>query len=203
MKIFVKFYNGRLLTISIGYEETILALKQEIFGRTIMPIEEQILTFAGHVLQEEHTIQNCKITNGATIFLSMRLVGGGKHLVTPEGDNIRALLSIPHYFHLPHNKGERWRIFYTRIDEKHKLELENAVLKQKLAQIKKELATLDTVAADRSGQCAICYSDPIEVVLDCTHTLCNACLHHIRLASNLCPYCRQELVITTPVILSR
>jgi hypothetical protein len=52
---------------------------------------------------------------------------------------------------------------------------------------------LDSSSSDYDfNLCGICFELPMEVVLECSHSFCERCIHDWRKKHNTCPLCRDE-----------
>lgn len=76
-QIFVKTLTGKTLTINdITAEDTIATVKQKIFQKEGVPVDQQRLIFAGKQLEDNQTLSNYSINKDSTIHLVLRLRGG-------------------------------------------------------------------------------------------------------------------------------
>ena len=78
MQIFVKDIAGKTLTLSACPEEDVSSLKQQITGVQGIPAEEQRLSYGGRPLSDNDILGECGVTDDATVFMSMNLLGGAK-----------------------------------------------------------------------------------------------------------------------------
>ena len=76
---FVKTLTGKNIDISIDPNMTILQVKQQIYNRENVPVEQQRLVFQGKQLEDNNTISHYEIVNGSTLHLVLRLRGGQKY----------------------------------------------------------------------------------------------------------------------------
>lgn len=59
-------------------------VKEEVRSRTEIPPNEQILIFGGKQLEEGKRLSHYRISNGATLYLVMRLLGGAEQVNRPQ-----------------------------------------------------------------------------------------------------------------------
>ena len=77
MQIFVKTLLGNTITIAVeGTDTTIASLKEMIRDREGIPPEQQQLLFAGKLLRDGSTLQECSIQKECTLHLQLGLRGG-------------------------------------------------------------------------------------------------------------------------------
>ncbi|KAH6642766.1 integral membrane protein [Boeremia exigua] len=70
-------YPGKF-SITVKYDEVIKQVKNLLYKRTKFPPHEQILTFSGKRLDDYKTLSDYNVCNQQTIYLTLRLRGGGK-----------------------------------------------------------------------------------------------------------------------------
>ena len=75
-QIFIKTLQGKSITLSISDEDTIESIKQKIFEKEGIPIEQQRLVFNGKQLEDNQTINSYGIEENSSIHLVLRLRGG-------------------------------------------------------------------------------------------------------------------------------
>ena len=75
--IYVKTLTGQRITVSVTNSFTIAHVKAAIQEKEGIPADEQRLVFSSKVLEDEDTIEGAGIPNGGTIFLIVKLRGGG------------------------------------------------------------------------------------------------------------------------------
>lgn len=76
MQIFVKTLNGKSITLSVDSDDTIRSIKDKIFDKEGIKVEEQRLIFAGKELQDDNTIDSYGIQKESNLHLVLRLRGG-------------------------------------------------------------------------------------------------------------------------------
>ncbi|KAH9964046.1 ubiquitin-related domain-containing protein, partial [Lactifluus volemus] len=76
-QIFVKTLTGKTLTCYSPLDGTLSQLKAEIWGKEGIPPDTQRFIFAGENLQNGSKLLDYGIQNGSTLFLVLRLRGGG------------------------------------------------------------------------------------------------------------------------------
>merc|ERR1739848_473900 len=77
MQIFVQSDKTDVYDVSPSI--TVGDLKELISFRSGVAYEEQVLTFAGRPLNDEHTLSEDEINEASTLFLGERLLGGKVH----------------------------------------------------------------------------------------------------------------------------
>lgn len=75
MQIFVKTVNGKTIAVDVEPSDSVQSLKQTIFDREGIKVDEQRLIYAGKQLDDERTIDDYGIQKEATIHLVLRLRG--------------------------------------------------------------------------------------------------------------------------------
>merc|ERR1712146_720552 len=70
--------GGKTLTLNADPESHTLALKQQICSAQGIPVEEQRLSYAGRPLEDTDILVQSGVTDEATVFMSMNLLGGAK-----------------------------------------------------------------------------------------------------------------------------
>lgn len=75
MQIFIKTLNGKSIAIDVESSDSVESLKQKIFDREGIKVDEQRLIYAGKQMEDERTIDDYGIQKEATIHLVLRLRG--------------------------------------------------------------------------------------------------------------------------------
>lgn len=74
MQLFIRGQN--LHTLNIDGCDSILSVKKEVALREGIDVEDQVLLYAGHPLEDELSIDECELGDQSTLELSVRLLGG-------------------------------------------------------------------------------------------------------------------------------
>ena len=73
MSIFVKTPTGKTTTLEVEPSDVIEDLKAAILDQEGIPLDQQILVFAGKQLKNEWTLSNCNIPKGSTLHLVLKI----------------------------------------------------------------------------------------------------------------------------------
>jgi len=76
MQIFIKTVTGRNLLLVIAADTTVQQLKQKIQDKDGTLVRFQSLVYGAKPLVDEMTLGDYGVTENATIFLVLRLLGG-------------------------------------------------------------------------------------------------------------------------------
>ena len=76
MQIFFRTLSGVTKAVDISSEFTVAQVKQEIFDREGIEVDQQRLIFAGKQLEDERPIDYYGIEDDSTLHLLLRLKGG-------------------------------------------------------------------------------------------------------------------------------
>lgn len=72
MIIYLKFINGKSYQVKIQSENTIYDIKNEIFKLQNISTDKQLIVFNNKILvNNDYTLEDYEITNGATIYCSI------------------------------------------------------------------------------------------------------------------------------------
>ena len=80
IQIFVKTLTGKTITFDVDPSDTVDSLKTKIKDREGIPNEDQRLIFGGKQLENEKTLNEYNIQKESTIYVVLRLRGGGKQI---------------------------------------------------------------------------------------------------------------------------
>ena len=78
MQIFIKFLNGKTLTLDVEPSDTIEKIKKKIQEKEGIPPDQQRLLYMGRQLEDIYTISNYKILESSTVFLLTKFRHGVK-----------------------------------------------------------------------------------------------------------------------------
>lgn len=78
MQIFVKTLTGKTITLDVDGSNSILMVKDKLYEKTGITIDDQRLIFEGKQLDDYQTISDYNIIKESTVHLILRLRGGIK-----------------------------------------------------------------------------------------------------------------------------
>lgn len=84
MQVYVKTMTDQILTLDVNLSDTVLSVKQQLFGLTGIPVDQLRLVFGGKQLEDDRTLQDYNVQKESTLFLVLRLRGRGTGVVTYE-----------------------------------------------------------------------------------------------------------------------
>jgi hypothetical protein len=74
-QLFIKTLTGRTIVLVYNSSDTIASIKQMIYEKEHIPLDQQRLFWAGMQLAEGRTLAEYKVTNGCTFHVMQRLCG--------------------------------------------------------------------------------------------------------------------------------
>lgn len=77
MQIFVKTLTGKTITLEVEEKDTIYQVKEKICEKESIPPDQQKLSFDYSILDDDRTLKSYKIKKESTVFLILRMRGGG------------------------------------------------------------------------------------------------------------------------------
>jgi hypothetical protein len=98
-------------------------------------------------------------------------------------------------------------MYYSFSTEVHiiveELPVEEEQPNESISSIMLQSVNKETVEAEESTLCPICYEQTVECKLQCNHSFCKACLLKVmENKKDLCPYCRQPILYTMQKVIS-
>jgi len=114
MQIFVQNLQSETRTLEFEPEASVRAVKDVLQKSEDVPWEEQVLTFAGHVLEDDSSLASYAVQKESTLYLSLRLLGGGKKR---KKKNYTTPKKIKH----KHKKVKLAVLKYYKVDENGKI----------------------------------------------------------------------------------
>ncbi|KAL0219679.1 hypothetical protein P9112_005332 [Eukaryota sp. TZLM1-RC] len=76
MQVFVRLLTGKTITLVVLPPADVRSLKQQVYEKSEIPIEQQRMVYAGKTLQDDRYLADYDIRNESTIDLLVRLRGG-------------------------------------------------------------------------------------------------------------------------------
>ncbi|XP_064387312.1 polyubiquitin-like isoform X2 [Halichondria panicea] len=93
MQIYTKTLTGKTITLGVDPNGTIEDVKIKIQDKEGIPPDQQCLTFAGSLLEDDKTLNNYEICNNSTLHLALRVSGETDSLIQiyvhlPDGQSL-------------------------------------------------------------------------------------------------------------------
>lgn len=85
MDVFVQILSGRCINLSVSPDDTIEEVYQKIKMKEGINPDQQMLLFNGLRLHEDATVDDYNIYESSKLFLTVRGIGGWKHLTAKCG----------------------------------------------------------------------------------------------------------------------
>ncbi|XP_043205906.1 ribosome biogenesis protein NSA2 homolog [Amphibalanus amphitrite] len=112
--IFVQNLDNATSTLELDASASVLSVKQLLEARENIPAEDQLLSYAGHQLEDDCTLADYDVQKESTLYLSLRLLGGGKKR---KKKNYTTPKKIKH----KHKKVKLAVLKYYKVDENGKI----------------------------------------------------------------------------------
>mmetsp|Transcript_38455 Transcript_38455/g.68768 ORF Transcript_38455/g.68768 Transcript_38455/m.68768 type:complete len:156 (-) Transcript_38455:52-519(-) len=78
MRVFVRSLEGQTSAVEVNEQDAVHAVKAQIAAQHGLPVEEQVLSFGGQILESTARLADFGLEDESTLFLSLELQGGGK-----------------------------------------------------------------------------------------------------------------------------
>jgi large subunit ribosomal protein L40e len=72
-QLFVKLLTGKTITVEVDIGMTVLQMKQQIFEKEGIPVEQQRLVFGGKQMEDDKPMTDYNIQKSSTLHLVMRI----------------------------------------------------------------------------------------------------------------------------------
>uniref|UniRef100_S4RLY9 Ubiquitin-like domain-containing protein n=1 Tax=Petromyzon marinus TaxID=7757 RepID=S4RLY9_PETMA len=93
--VFVKTLANKTLTIEVKLSNSVLSLKQKVHQKAGIAVNQQILTFGSHTLEDDQKLESYGIQQHSTITMQGRLRGGYQVVVKDlEGKSLRLMVKL-------------------------------------------------------------------------------------------------------------